>query len=167
MSSSNVESFIAGYSSSVGELVVEAEGDAITLLSIGGSPRQRNVEVDAEGANTTFLALFKLFDRYFAGKRLDFSGVKVALEGTSFQRRVWQALREISYGEVVSYGELADKVGSSQGARAVGSACARNPIPIIIPCHRVVAADGTIGGYSAGTGVEVKRRLLALEGASI
>ena len=157
--SSNLHS----YRSPVGELVVEAEGGVISALSIGGAVSKSADEV----TDAPFIGLFKVFDRYFAGEGVDFSGVEVFLEGTSFQLSVWQALREIPYGEVVTYGELAAKVFVTNGARAVASACARNPLPIIIPCHRVVAAGGAIGGYSAGTGVPVKRRLLALEGVSI
>lgn len=157
--SSNLHS----YRSPVGELVVEAEGGVISALSIGGAPSKSADEV----TDAPFIGLFKIFDRYFEGERLDFSGVDVALRGTPFQRRLWQALREIPYGEVVTYGELAAKIFVTGGARAVAGACAKNPLPIIIPCHRVVASGGAIGGYSAGTGVEVKRRLLDLEGVVI
>lgn len=99
---------------------------------------------------------------YFSGKLRLFS-VPLALEGgTSFQRRVWQALREIPYGKTVTYGELARSLGLSAGAsRAVGSACGANPLPIVIPCHRVVTANGGLGGYSGG--LWRKEQLLALE----
>ena len=151
--SSNLHS----YRSPVGELAVEATGGVISALSIGVKGGDGTV------IEAPFAALFKVFDRYFEGERIDFSGVEVALRGTPFQRRLWQALREIPYGEVVTYGELAANIFVTGGARAVAGACAKNPVPIIIPCHRVVAAGGAIGGYSAGRGVEVKRRLLSLE----
>ena len=100
---------------------------------------------------------------YLAGTRtsftlpLDFSG------GTAFQRRVWKTLRAIPYGELWSYRGLATRVGGVQYARAVGGAVGANPLPIIVPCHRIVAQDRTIGGFSSG--LPAKRRLLALEGS--
>jgi methylated-DNA-[protein]-cysteine S-methyltransferase len=91
--------------------------------------------------------------------------VKLDLEGTEFQRKAWQAMRKIPFGETISYGEQARKVGKPKAYRAVGSANGKNPIPIIVPCHRVLASDGSLGGYSLG--LPMKRRLLALEGVSV
>jgi len=103
-------------------------------------------------------------EAYFTGTLRTFS-VPCSLEqGTGFQKRVWQALQHIPYGTTVTYGELAKFLGLSIGAsRAVGNACGANPIPILIPCHRVVASGGSLGGYSGG--LWRKERLLALEGA--
>lgn len=100
-------------------------------------------------------------DEYFIGQRQHFD-LPLAPDGTGFQKRVWDIMRTIPYGQVLRYGEVAAKVGSA--ARAVGTACGRNPLPIIIPCHRVVAANGSLGGYSGLEGVETKRYLLSLEG---
>ena len=97
---------------------------------------------------------------YFAGKRADFD-LPLAPEGTSFQRAVWCQLQEIPYGETISYGELARRVGNPKASRAVGSANGANPLPIVIPCHRVIAGDGTLGGF--GGGLSTKQTLLALE----
>ena len=99
-------------------------------------------------------------EEYFAGGRREFTS---ALEpaGTPFQLRVWAALREIPYGTTISYGELARRIGQPRASRAVGLANGRNPISIIVPCHRVIGANGTLTGY--GGGVERKRFLLALE----
>jgi methylated-DNA-[protein]-cysteine S-methyltransferase len=91
--------------------------------------------------------------------------VKLDLEGTEFQRKAWQAMRKIPFGETISYGDQARKVGKPTAYRAVGSANGKNPIPIIVPCHRVLASDGSLGGYSLG--LSMKRRLLALEGVSV
>ena len=91
--------------------------------------------------------------------------MKLDLEGTEFQRKAWQAMRKIPFGETISYGEQARKVGKPKAYRAVGSANGKNPIPIIVPCHRVLASDGSLGGYSLG--LPMKRRLLALEGVSV
>ncbi len=98
----------------------------------------------------------------FAGERTDFD-VPMELDGTQFQREVWNELSRIPYGETISYGELARRVGRPNGPRAVGQANGRNPIAIIVPCHRVLASNG-IGGY--GGGLTVKRELLALEGVT-
>lgn len=104
----------------------------------------------------------RCLEDFFAGASTDFSHIAVDFQGTPFQIRVWQALREIPRGTTISYGELARRVGRPQTFRAVGQACGANPIPIIIPCHRVIAADGSLGGYSAGP--ERKRWLLMHEG---
>jgi len=97
---------------------------------------------------------------YFAGERSDFD-LELSMSGTEFQRRVWQALTTIPYGETRSYGEIAEQIGAAGAARAVGLANGRNPIAIIVPCHRVIGANGDLAGY--GGGVERKRALLALE----
>ena len=99
--------------------------------------------------------------QYFAGERRQFS-LHVEPGGTPFQQQVWTALMQIPYGQVISYGELARRVGNPSASRAVGGANARNPIPIVIPCHRVINANGALGGYSSGP--TIKRQLLALEG---
>lgn len=96
-------------------------------------------------------------DEYFAGRRTGFD-VSVMAEGTVFQRSAWEALCSIDYGTAISYGEQARRMGRPTAVRAVGTANGRNPIPIIIPCHRVIAADGSLGGYSAG--IDIKRWLL-------
>ena len=101
-------------------------------------------------------------EEYFAGERTDFD-VPMELDGTDFQRAVWSELARIPYGETISYGELARRVGRPKGPRAVGQANGRNPIPIIVPCHRVLASNG-IGGY--GGGLPMKPALLAVEGVT-
>lgn len=102
-------------------------------------------------------------DEYFAGERREF---ELALDplGTAFQQRVWHALLTIGYGKIVSYRRLAELIGSPAATRAVGRANGANRIPIVIPCHRVIASDGSLGGYSGG--LDIKARLLALEGHS-
>lgn len=103
-------------------------------------------------------------EEYFRGERTAFE-LPVAPRGSDFQRRVWAELARIPYGRTVSYGELARRVGRPGAARAVGRANATNPIPVVLPCHRVVGADGTLTGYAGG--MERKERLLALEGARL
>lgn len=99
-------------------------------------------------------------DDYFARRRRRFH-LPLLLAGTPFQEKVWRALRAVPYGETISYAELAGRVGSPGGSRAVGRANGENPVAIVVPCHRVVRADGSLGGYSGG--LDRKRRLLALE----
>jgi methylated-DNA-[protein]-cysteine S-methyltransferase len=99
-------------------------------------------------------------EEYFDGRRTEFD-VKLDLRGTDFQKRVWEALRRIPYGQTRTYGELARELGLENGARAVGGACAANPAPVVVPCHRVVAGGGDLGGYSGG--LERKKQLLSLE----
>jgi len=101
--------------------------------------------------------------RYFGGERVAFRVPLASGRGTAFQRAVWRALRRIPYGEVRTYGWVARAIGRPGAARAVGGACGANPWPIVVPCHRVVAAGGGLGGYSAG--LEWKRLLLEVEGA--
>jgi len=100
---------------------------------------------------------------YFAGSRTRFS-VPLHMEGTEFQQRAWRAMRKIRYGSTVTYAQQARMIGSPKAVRAVGSANGANPIPIIVPCHRVIASDGSLGGYALG--LAMKRKLLALEGAN-
>jgi methylated-DNA-[protein]-cysteine S-methyltransferase len=98
---------------------------------------------------------------YFSGKRVEFPEELDLASATAFQRQVWRLTRLIPYGETRSYGWLAARLGKKGAGRAVGQALARNPLPVIIPCHRVVASDGALGGYSGGVGV--KKSLLRLE----
>lgn len=100
-----------------------------------------------------------------AGDRTDLADIRVDLDGSAFERNVWQAARRIPCGEVRSYGDIARDIGAPGAAQAVGIALGRNPAPIIIPCHRVLAADGRSGGFSAPGGVATKFRILEIEGA--
>jgi len=102
-------------------------------------------------------------DAYFNGVPTDFAGLALAPHGTPFQLRVWRELRRIPYGSTISYGELARRLGHPKASRAVGQAAGANPIPLIIPCHRVIAADSGLGGYRGGP--DRKRWLLRHEGA--
>lgn len=130
-------------------------------LSRGPTVRGPAGGLDLREDGRRFAVLFREFDRYFTGRPVSFS-VDVKFHGTSFKEAVWGALRGIPRGSLRSYGEVASIIGRPKSARAVGGACAGNPLPIIIPCHRVIGADGRLGGYTGG--VEIKRALLALEG---
>ncbi len=124
--------------------------------------REKSGAVRFEDSASTMRAYMRELEEYFAGKRRKFS-FTLDLRGTDFQRACWQALLAIPYGETRSYGDIARAVGRPQGFRAVGMANNRNPVAIVVPCHRVIASDGTLCGY--GGGLDIKRRLLELEGA--
>ncbi|CKI23312.1 methylated-DNA--[protein]-cysteine S-methyltransferase [Mycolicibacterium smegmatis] len=119
-------------------------------------PSRDGWEVD----DSAFPEVVEQLAEYFAGERTDFE-LSLDLVGTAFQRTVWTALREIPYGQTCSYGEIARKIGSPGASRAVGLANGHNPIGIIVPCHRVIGANGSLTGY--GGGLERKRMLLDLE----
>lgn len=108
----------------------------------------------------TLSSAFDQLNEYISGKRMTFD-LELDPKGTDFQKDVWKALTRIPYGTVIGYGELARSAGHPNAHRAAGNANGRNPIPIFIPCHRVIRSDGTIGGYSSG--IDIKRRLLEIE----
>jgi O-6-methylguanine DNA methyltransferase len=112
--------------------------------------------------------VIKWLENYFSGKKVavSSSGIKFDFRsGTAFQQSVWKALCRIPYGQVRSYKWVAEQIGNPKSVRAVGQANGRNPIPIIVPCHRVINADGSIGGYSGG--INIKKKLLAIEGVNL
>ncbi len=149
------------YQSPIGPLKLVARGGALTALYLpegGDTPDLSSVPV-APG-DPTLRAVTDQLDAYFAGELRTFE-LELAPEGTPFQRLVWDQLLAIPYGVTISYGELARRCGRPHGARAVGTANGRNPIAVIIPCHRVIGADGTLTGY--GGGLPTKKWLLALE----
>ena len=141
------------YDTYAGRIGIAEEDGAITNLIF--SERDWKVE-ETELIKETKRQL----DEYFAGKRKEFD-VPTRLEGTEFQKRVWNELKNIPYGKTVTYKDIAEAVGCPKGYRAVGLANNRNPISIIYPCHRVIGSNGTLTGY--GGGLDVKEKLLALE----
>jgi methylated-DNA-[protein]-cysteine S-methyltransferase len=156
------------YPSPIGNLYIAVRRDG-TVIRIGFAPLEDwGDEYVAEKNKYACGEAEYQLDEYFAGRLRRFT-LDLAFEGTEFQRMVWQRLRKINYGDVITYGEIARKIGKKDAARAVGNAVASNPIPIVVPCHRVVPASGEIGNYAVrtlnGSGTEAKRSLLALEGA--
>jgi methylated-DNA-[protein]-cysteine S-methyltransferase len=144
----------------VGRIVLESDGDVligIWLPSASGPARSAGHDAPPVIKETV-----TQLEEYFARERTEFD-VPMELDGTEFQKQVWAELARIPYGETISYGELARRVGRPKGPRAVGQANGKNPIPIIVPCHRVLAGNG-IGGY--GGGLPMKRALLAVEGVT-
>ncbi|MBK1663227.1 cysteine methyltransferase [Rhodospirillum rubrum] len=150
--------------SPVGLLWLEERQDALVALGWGEDETIPPPGAGALAATPLLAEAALQLAAYFAGARQGFD-LPLAPGGTNHQARVWAALREIPFGRSESYGALAARVGSS--ARSVGTACSRNPLPILIPCHRVLAAGGAQGGYSGRGGLETKRRLLALEGVPL
>ena len=150
------------YCSPLGMLTVTAEGGALTALVIDGQKyADRHLAGKGTEHETPVLHAAKLWlDAYFSREAPDTTDLPLSPKGTAFQKKVWRELLNIPYGATDTYGALAGRLGSS--ARAVGSAVGRNPISIIIPCHRVLASDGSLTGYAGG--LENKEKLLRLEG---
>ena len=142
----------------VGQLVLESDGDV--LIGIWLPSQATTTRGDGHDAPPVLKDTVTQLEEYFVGERTEFD-VPMDLDGTPFQKDVWTELTRIPYGKTISYGELARRVGRPKGPRAVGQANGKNPIPIIVPCHRVLASNG-IGGY--GGGLPMKRALLAVEG---
>lgn len=164
----------ANYNSPLGPMLLRATAAGLTHCQFTAAPpaifeRSAHVAADCnagaadceESAAALHLSAARnALAAYFAGARDPWAGLALAPAGTSFQRRVWNALRNIPWGESISYGELAQRIGAPRAARAVGAANARNPLAVIIPCHRVIAATG-LGGYA--TGPTRKQHLLTHE----
>ncbi len=146
----------------IGRIVLEATDAALTRLVLPNAVEAAPpapTELDDDAGPLAVAA--RQLGEYFAGTRTTFD-IPLALHGTPFQNDVWRVLGEIPYAETITYGELADLVGRPRASRAVGQANGANPLPIVVPCHRVVASGQRIGGY--GGGLETKRKLLTLEG---
>jgi methylated-DNA-[protein]-cysteine S-methyltransferase len=146
--------------SPVGPLLLAGDEDGLRLVHFATGRRPMSPLREWIEDRTPFKEAIRQLEAYFEGKLKDFD-VPLVLDGTDFQLLVWNNLRKIPYGETVSYGQLARRIGSPEAARAVGLANGSNPIPIIIPCHRVIGSNGDLTGF--GGGLPVKKKLLALE----
>lgn len=144
----------------IGKLLLAGDGDGLRLVSFPKGSTRKQPRDGWEEDPAPFQEVIEEIRQYFSGQRRRFS-IKLRLQGTPFQKKVWDALRKVPYGATVSYGELARRAGNPKAARAVGMANHRNPIPIIIPCHRVIGKNGSLTGF--GGGLEVKQKLLDLE----
>jgi len=148
-------SVISVYQTSLGKVVISADGEAVTEINFGQPAElikdERNALTDMTAAQ---------LEEYFAGDRTEFT-VPLRPKGTEFQQQVWAALREIPYGQTRSYSQIAERIGRPKACRAVGLANGKNPIWVMIPCHRVVGADGSLTGYAGG--LPLKQRLLDIE----
>ena len=157
-----MKTFTATYTSSLGPIVIESDGQAITSLRFSNeqaSAVPKEAPKEAVPTPPIIAETIQWLDDYFAGKR-PCNVPRLNPQGTDFQKRVWTALFTIWFGQTKTYGEIAQMV-DCRSAQAVGQAVGRNPIALIIPCHRVIAAHGRLGGYAYGT--DIKKRLLDLE----
>lgn len=155
-----IDVFYTYLDSPIGPLLLAGNGVALSRV---GFPSGKGRVAPRDGWRRTddaFVEARRQLDAYFVGDLRDFD-LTLMPEGTPFQLSVWQALTSIPYGETISYGELALRLGRPGASRAVGAANGANPIPIIVPCHRVIGANGSLTGF--GGGIETKRHLLALE----
>lgn len=148
--------------SPVGRLLLAGDGLHLGRVHFQSGPHRMRPQKDWTRSSEPFEAAITQLREYFAGRRRGFD-LPLAPAGTDFQRRVWRALTTIAYGETISYGELARRIGNPRASRAVGLANGANPLPIIVPCHRVIGASGALTGF--GGGLPIKRTLLALEKA--
>lgn len=160
--------YYSSIDSPIGTIYIAATPAGICAVSISVNEETFLSEIkklgEPEKNDTRFNEIKKDFQGYLSGESIDFKRYALDISiGTEFQRKVWKKLIEIPYGETRSYKWLAEKVGYPKGFRAAGGANGKNPIPIIIPCHRIINSDGTLGGYSGG--VWIKEWLLELEGA--
>lgn len=146
----------------IGRLAISGSDKAVVELAfLMGDTKRVDFSTSIEAEAQVDEAI-KWITNYFAGERSEYSG-ELDLAGTDFQRAVWAEISKIKYGHTLSYGEIASKIGKPQASRAVGAAVGANPIPLIVPCHRVMGATGKITGYSGGDGIPTKRKLLAME----
>jgi methylated-DNA-[protein]-cysteine S-methyltransferase len=143
----------------IGRLTLVASSKGLQHVTFGAKKLSTAKSVSSK-ANDHLTQTERQLREYFAGKRKKFS-IKLDISGTEFQESVWYALNKIGYGKTVSYAQQAKLVRKPKAFRAVGSANGKNPVAIILPCHRVIASNGTLGGY--GGGLSIKRKLLALE----
>ncbi|MCQ2079312.1 MAG: methylated-DNA--[protein]-cysteine S-methyltransferase [archaeon] len=148
-------SIIRTYPTLLGRISLVSDGTAITALYL---PTE-NLPAMEEGEDDVMREAIAQIEEYLAGNRRTFD-IPTRQDGTDFRREVWNGISDIPYGRTRTYGELAEAIGHPRAYRAVGTSCGLNRLPIIVPCHRVVASDG-IGSYSGG--IEIKRRLLVLE----
>ncbi len=154
---------VAKIASPIGTLLVYADATGLVALDFpGAKPAEGSSPATTRDRGTLQAAASALSDYFAKGKELPrkLAGNR---EGTPFQKKVWDAIARIPLGQTRSYGEIAEEVGHPRAARAVGSACGANPLPLFVPCHRVVASMGKIGGYAGKTHIKVK--LLRMEGA--
>jgi methylated-DNA-[protein]-cysteine S-methyltransferase len=154
------EVYYTRFESPIGPLLLAGDAKALRRVSFESSKRSSPPPADWKQNRAAFAEVIRQLQAYFRGELKEFD-VPLAMEGTEFQLRVWNALREIPYGETVSYAQLAGRIGNPKAVRAVGLANGSNPIPIIVPCHRVIGSDGSLTGF--GGGLSTKKKLLELE----
>ncbi len=148
------------FDTAVGRLLLARDGSGLRLINFQNGRRPHDPDPQWHERADAFDDVVSQLREYFTGQRQQFE-LMLAPEGTPFQQRVWRTLLDIPYGATISYAQLAARIGLPTASRAVGLANGSNPLPIVIPCHRVIGADGKLTGY--GGGLPIKERLLALE----
>lgn len=163
-----MELYVKRMQTPIGEIAIYANERAITGLYMGKYNHAKSVDARFRSAREKDTAVLlkarQEIDAYFAGKLKTFT-VPVEVSGTAFQKTVWRALGDIGYGKLMTYGDIAKRIGNSRACRAAGGAIGSNPVSIIIPCHRVIGSNATLTGF--GGGLPAKRRLLEIEGHRI
>ncbi len=148
------------YQSPIGKLLLVGADGVLEELHFPNSSEQIHIPEDWQCDEQCFQPALQQLAEYFTGSRQQFD-LKIAPKGTTFQQSVWQELCKIPFGQTASYGEIAERIGNPKACRAVGLANAKNPLPIIVPCHRVIGKDGSLTGF--GGGLEIKKQLLDIE----
>jgi methylated-DNA-[protein]-cysteine S-methyltransferase len=148
------------YDSPIGRILLVGEGGVLEELHFPNAAEHLQIPKDWRNDTVAFAAVLRQLGEYFAGDRQEFD-LALAPRGTPFQVQVWQELRRVPYGHTASYGAIAERIGNPKACRAIGMANSKNPIPIIIPCHRIIGKDGSLTGF--GGGLAVKKQLLDLE----
>ena len=144
----------------VGRLLLAGNADALMLINFPTGNQAQTPHPDWILDDTIFTESMRQLRQYFAGERTEFS-IPLEMDGTDFQIRVWNALREVPFGATESYGDIARRIGQPNASRAIGGANHANPLPIVVPCHRIIGADRSLTGF--GGGVETKLKLLEFE----
>jgi methylated-DNA-[protein]-cysteine S-methyltransferase len=148
------------YHSPIGKLLLIGCDGVLEELHFPNSQGKKTIPDDWQYNEASFEEALSQLTEYFAGKRQNFD-LKISPEGTAFQKMVWQELQNIPFGKTVCYGDIAERIGKPKASRAVGMANGKNPLPIIVPCHRVIGKNGSLTGF--GGGLEIKKQLLKLE----
>lgn len=161
--------YMCKYNSEIGNIIIVSDGENLTGLWFEGQKHFLNLFEEQEEELEIFTKTKKWLDIYFSGKKPKFS-IPVLFSGTEFRVKVWNILKEIPYGEVITYGDIAKRLAEEKGikkmsAQAVGAAVGHNPISIIVPCHRVIGNNNNLTGYAGG--LDKKKRLLEIEGIDI
>jgi methylated-DNA-[protein]-cysteine S-methyltransferase len=154
------EVYYTRFESPVGPLLLAGDSNGLRQVSFESSKRSAPPRPDWKQDKAPFDEVVRQLQAYFRGELKEFD-LPLAMDGTEFQLRVWNALRAIPYGQTISYAQLAGRIGNPKAVRAVGLANGSNPIPIIVPCHRVIGSDGSLTGF--GGGLSTKKKLLELE----
>ncbi len=148
------------YNSPIGKLLLTGTDGILEELYFPNSQEKNHIPDEWQYDEASFKEVLQQLAEYFTGERRDFD-LRISPKGTDFQKRVWQELQKIPFGQTACYGDIAERIGNPKASRAVGMANSKNPLPIIVPCHRVIGKDGSLTGFAGG--MDIKQQLLELE----